>query len=184
MVARDEGLHIVAYQSTVATITYNTWEKFQKFVDHKDFGDVRTTHDARGLPEEGFKEAYTRYSKSLIGVGPAAGADTRMGLETEIVALSNPYVDDLSDGMRVQVFYGQEPRANVQVEVFEKPAEDTAVNVFTLMTDANGVATIPVKPSMTYQLDAVVLREPSAALAAERSVAWETLWANLTFRTP
>lgn len=184
MQSRDAGLHIVAYQSTVSTLTYQTWAKFQKFVDHKDFGDIRTQHDARGLPEEGFKEAYTRYSKSLIGVGPAAGADLRIGLETEIVALTNPYVDDLSNGMRVQVFYGQIPRANVQVEVFEKASPEAEARVFTLRTDADGIATIPVKPAMTYQLDSVVLREPSATLAAERSAAWETLWANLTFRTP
>jgi len=151
---------------------------------HKDFGDIRTQHDARGLPEEGFKEAYTRFSKSLIGVGPAAGADLRIGLETEIVALTNPYVDDLSNGMRVQVFYGQTPRANVQVEVFEKASPEAEARIFTLRPDADGIATIPVKPAMTYQLDSVVLREPSATLAAERTAAWETLWANLTFRTP
>ncbi len=33
-------------------------------------------------------------------------------------------------------------------------------------------------------LDAVVLREPSEALAAERDVVWESLWANLTFAVP
>jgi hypothetical protein len=33
-------------------------------------------------------------------------------------------------------------------------------------------------------LDAVVLREPAAQLAADTGAAWETLWANMTFMAP
>ncbi len=65
-------------------------------------------------------EAYSRYSKTLIGVGKSAGADRRTGLETEIVALTNPYTDDLSRGMRVQLFYRSEVRPNAQIAVFFK----------------------------------------------------------------
>ncbi len=178
LTAQDEGLHVVAYQSKPQSLTYETWAKFQKFVDHKDFGDVRTRHDTRGLPEAGFKERYTRYSKTLIGVGAAAGADKRMGLETEIVALQNPYTDTLSGGLQIQIFYGTAPRANAQVEVFAK-APDGKVTVTFERTDADGVATIPVRSGVAYQLDAVVLRE-----SADDSAAWETLWANLTFQAP
>lgn len=183
MSAVAEGLHVVAYQSTPSTLTYQEWAKFQKFADHKDFQDARARHDARGLPESDFKEAYIRFSKSLIGVGDSAGADRRMGLETELVALTNPYTDDMRSGMRVQLFYGSEPRRNEQVEVFEK-APDGSVTITLLRTDANGVATVPVTSGMTYQLDAVVLREPSPALAQETGAVWETLWANLTFAVP
>jgi len=183
MSAQGEGLHVVGYQSTVATLTYDNWPKFQKFVDHKDFGDVRSLHDARGLPEGGFKEAYTRFSKSLIGVGDAAGADARIGLETELVALTNPYTDDLSGGMRVQLFYGQAVRANEQVEVFAK-APDGRVTVSYVRTNSDGIATIPVTSGTAYQLDAVVLREPTATVADQTSAVWETLWANLTFQAP
>jgi len=117
MSASRDGLNVVGYQSTPETISYATWEKFQKFVDHKDLGDnVRAEHDARGLPETDFTESYVRYSKSLIGVGSGAGSDLRIGLETELVALTNPYTDDLSGGMQVQLFYGQAVRANEQIE--------------------------------------------------------------------
>jgi hypothetical protein len=181
--ALADGLNVVVYQSTVSTVTYENWEKFQRFVVHKDFGDVLTRHRERGLPEENFKEAYTRYSKTLIGVGDGTGSDLRTGLETEIVALTNPYTDDLSAGMRVQLFYGEAVRADTQVEIFEK-APDGSVLVTTTRTDADGIATIPVKPGHAYMLDAEVLREPTAELAAETEGVWETLWANLTFMAP
>lgn len=178
-----EGLNIAAYQANNATVDYETWEKFQRFVDHKDFGDVRSLHEARGLPVDGFKEVYSRHAKALFGVGNSEGADRRVGLETEIVALTNPYTDDLSGGFRVQVYYRNDLRPNTQVEVFEK-APNSPVQIALYQTNEDGIATFPVKPGFTYMVDAVVLREPSAPLAERTGAAWETLWANLTFAVP
>ena len=120
-----DGLHVIGYQSTVGTVDYESWEKFQTFVDHKDLGDLLPLHAARGLPEADFLEAYTRFSKSLISVGDAAGADLRLGLETEFVALSNPYTDPLDGVMQLQLWYGDAVRAEVQVELFEKAPDET-----------------------------------------------------------
>lgn len=178
-----EGLNIIAYQSTVATVSYDEWEKFARFVAHKDLPVTLEAHLARGLPEAGFSEAYFRFSKTLIGAGNARGADRRVGLETELVALDNPYADDLAGGLHVQLFYLGEIRADAQVEIFEKAADGT-VAITTTRTDADGIATIPVRAGMRYMLDAVVLREPSPALAASTGAVWETLWANLTFAVP
>lgn len=178
-----EGLNIVAYQASYATLNYENWAKFQKFVDHKDLGDVRSLHDARGLPDEGFLEVYGRFSKSLIGVGASQGADRRVGLETEIVALTNPYTDELTEGMMVQLHYRGELRANEQIEVFEK-APDGTVDIQLYRTDDQGIGTFPVKPGHAYMVDAVVLREPSDQLAEATGAVWQTLWANLTFAVP
>lgn len=181
--AVSEGLNVVAYQARNSTVDYETWEKFKKFLDHKDLGDQLANHQGRGFPLENFTEVYSRYSKTLIGVGSAVGADKRVGLETEIVALTNPYTDDLSAGMRVQLFYLANVRANEQIEVFEK-APNGAVGIFLVRTDGQGIATVPVKSGHSYMLDAVVLREPAEQLAADTQAAWETLWANLTFMAP
>ena len=92
------------------------------FIKHKDFEGLPEAHLARGLPEVGFVESYRRFAKSLIAVGSGVGQDRPVGLEIEIVALSNPYADDLSEGMAVQVLLNAAPRAYVQVEVFSRPA--------------------------------------------------------------
>ncbi len=178
-----EGLNIAAYQANNATVDYQNWEKFQRFVDHKAFGDVLSRHEARGLPLTDFKEVYSRHAKTLIGVGNSEGADRRVGLETEIVALDNPYTDDLSDGFSVQVYYRNDLRPNTQVEVFEK-GSDSRVAIGLYQTNADGIATFPVKPGYAYMVDAVVLREPGAELAERSGAVWETLWANLTFAVP
>lgn len=178
-----EGLHIISYQSQMATLGYSEWEKFLKFADHKAFDNIETWHDARNLPRTGFDEGYWRYAKTLIGVGHSVGRDVRTGLDVEYVALDNPYTDDLSNGMRVQLYVLDEPRADGQVELFEK-APDGTVEITLHRTDANGIATLPVKAGHSYLVDHVHLREPTAALTAETGIVWETLWAALTFDVP
>ncbi|MCF6443297.1 DUF4198 domain-containing protein [Nereida sp. MMG025] len=181
--AATQGLYIAGYESTVSTVRYATWGKFQSFADHKDFTDMRARHDARGLPLEDFREAYTRHVKMLACVGTCDGADRPLGLQTEIVALKNPYRDDLAGGLPIQLLYQNAPQADRQIEIFAKAADGT-VTITTERTDANGIALIRVAPDTTYLLDAVTVREPSAALAQSSQAVWETLWAALTFQTP
>lgn len=177
--APTEGLAIVVHETTPSYVSYKTWEKFQKFADHKDFGDWRARHAALGFSDPPFKERYTRHAKALIGVGDGAGADAPQGLLTEFVALTNPYAPDFDGTMRVEVLYDGLPRADVQVEVFER-APDGTVGITLHRTDSAGVAAIPVMPQHTYLFDAVVLRP----IAGENAAVWDTFWAALTFSVP
>lgn len=183
LAVKDDALHIAAYESTTSTVNYKTWDKFQAFADHKSFPDMRARHDARNLPDANFKEAYSRHVKMLACVGTCQGDDRALGLETEIVALKNPYLSDLSGGLPVQLFYQGKPQSERQIEIFAR-ASDGTVTITTRTTDPKGVAMIPMKPDTVYLLDAVTLREPSEALAERTKAVWETLWAALTFQTP
>lgn len=183
----DEGLNILVHQSKTLTTSYPTLEKFQAFVEHKALGDAIERHKARGLPKTGFREAYARYAKALIGVGDSQGQDKAFGLDTEFIALENPYTDDMSDGIDVRIELFGVPKAGAQVEVFEQPdnTEAGADVVVTLLTaDENGLVTVPVKPGHNYLLDSVYLREPSAETAERFNAVWETLWAAMTFHVP
>jgi hypothetical protein len=180
--AGTDGLAVVVHQTTPLTLNWAEWQKFVDFCKHKDFDWAIADHRARGLPETGFRESYTRYAKSLIRVGSGAGADKAVGLETEIVALANPYTDDLTAGMPVLVLYKGKPRMDVQVEVFSRDGDGSVEDRF-YRTDMDGTALIPVAPGTEYLFDAVVMR-PSTGEPAEGSPVWESLWASLTFRTP
>lgn len=176
-----EGLMVAIHVTTDQNLTWSEWDKFVSFLNHKDLAWGLAEHEARGLSKTNARERYSRYAKSLIAVGDGAGSDIEAGLLIEIVALENPYTDDLSDGLDVRVMYDGAPFGDAQIEVFEKSA-DGEVRVFTDRTDANGFATIPVKPGHRYMLDAVALRP--LEVVEERDPAWESLWANLTFETP
>lgn len=179
-----QGLHAALYESAGDTVYYREFAAFARFVTHKNFPGVFARHAKRGLPQAGFIEYYTRHAKALMAVGNGEGQDRAYGLETEIVALKNPYTDDLSQGLPVKVLYQGKPRADVQVEYFDKNAAGDVV-VSLHRTNADGVAILPVTPGHSYLVDAVVMREPAAGSAAEAQKAvWETLWAAMTFAVP
>lgn len=173
-----EGLHVVAHVTNPQRVTYSEEGKWERFAEHKAFEGWQARTEATGLP---FREVYARYAKALVAVGDGAGQDVEMGLETEIVALANPYTDDLSDGLPVRVLYQGAPRPGAQVELFEK-APDGTVAITLHIADTDGVATLPVRPGHAYLADSVVLREPVEE--HPEGVIWETLWAALTFAVP
>ncbi len=178
----EPGLHVLAYQSKISKLTYKTWDKFATFAAHKDFPTAVQDHMRRRLPRDGFREIYTRYSKALFAVGDGKGNDVATGLDTEIVALSNPYTTS-EKTLPVRVLYNGQPRTNAQIEYFEKTPDKT-VTITRYRTDEKGEARLPIKPGHQYLVDAVVLREPSAARMNEFDAVWETLWAALTFAVP
>ncbi|MDA8584804.1 DUF4198 domain-containing protein [Rhodobacteraceae bacterium] len=179
----DEGLVVVVHQTTDLSVTWSTWEKFQNFVVHKDADWVLSEHEAEGLEKDGVREVYSRYAKSLIAVGAGEGSDVTTGMLTELVALENPYTDDLSDGFAVSVLYEGKPREDTQVEIFQR-APDGTVEISTVKTDQAGVALVPVLAGHEYMLDSVVLRRTDKASDAGEPYVWESLWANLTFEVP
>ncbi len=177
--APAEGLVVIGYQSTPSSLTYDSYEVFETFAYHKDLEALAFTHEARGLTRDRVTESYTRFSKTLFGVGNSEGSDIRIGYETEFVLLANPYTDDVSGGMPAQLWYGDEVRANEQVELFARRPGDPEVFVTYHRTDDEGIVMLPVEPGMEYMIDAVILRIPPEDVAM-----WESLWANETFMIP
>ncbi len=177
----QDGLAIIVHETVDNSLTYKEWAKFEKFFTHKAMTRVPSAHDARGIRRENFKEDYRRFAKSLIAVGSGEGADRNMGLQTEIIALNNPYTEDLSE-MAVKVLLNGEPRANAQVELFVR---DTAgeIDVQLYSTDAEGIGRFPVKPGNEYLVDAVAM-EALPNDDPDEGAVWRSLWAALTFKLP
>ena len=175
--AAGDGLVVILHETGPTLLTYQTWEKFAGFAEHKGFAEIRARHEARGLPMENFKETYRRFAKALVAVGTGEGSDADMGMETEFVSLSNPYNQDFNQHFRARLLYQGAPRGDAQVEIFERSPEGEVV-ITTARTNGDGVVTVPVTPGHDYLLDAVVLRE------ADGEAVWETLWASLTFGVP
>ncbi|MCO6384279.1 DUF4198 domain-containing protein [Oceanicola sp. 502str15] len=177
-----EGLNVVVHETADLVVNYKDMDAFRRFLEHKDWAGLETVHAERGLPMETFSESYRRYAKSLMAAGDGAGTDRAMGLEIEIVAVKNPYTDDLSEGMVVDVIYDGAARADAQVEIFDKPPEGDVV-VSHVRTDATGRAVFPVQAGHEYLVDSVVIRATDNDDAAAGPV-WHSLWASLTFEVP
>ncbi len=177
----QDGLVTLIHETNDSRLTYREWQKFINFIEHKDFVWAAQAHRDRGLPETDFVETYRRHAKSLVAVGSGTGQDVRVGMAVEIVALANPYTDDLTQGLPLQVWFQDAPRADAQVELFEQTPEGT-INVTLHRTGADGTVRIPVKSGYKYMVDHVALLplNPSPPINA----VWHSAWANLTFRVP
>lgn len=180
--APSPGLWVVVHETTDQRLTYRDRETFVNFVTHKDLSGTLEAHAARGLPDAGFVENYRRFAKSLVAVGGFTGDDREIGLRTELVAESNPYDPAFSGTMNVQLLFEGAPRIDAQIEVFER-GPNGQVSIGTTRTDANGRASIAVKPGHEYLVDAVKML-PLEGDASGIQAVWYSLWASLTFKVP
>ena len=172
-----EGLVRLVYQSTPTDLTYSDWAKFVSFVESKGHGWAVARHNERGLSRETVHESFTRYCKALVAVGDGRGEDMAAGMRHEIVALGNPY-EDVSGGLEIALLFEGDVLAGGQIDVFERAPDGTVVKS-QLVSDTQGVATVPVRAGHTYLIDSVVLLELN-----DGKTAWESLWASLTFAVP
>ena len=176
---RNPGLNIFADISSTQKLIYDDPETFLSFLEHVGLQWVMEQHNARGLPASGFGEGYTRFVKSLVSVDGGAGNDVRLGMMYEIVALSNPYTDNMANGLPVRVFFEGRPLANTQIEIFRKGEEETQ----TVRTNSSGTAMIPVTSGL-YMINTVHMVTPPAADIEITGAVWHSLWASMTFEIP
>jgi primary-amine oxidase len=175
--AREPGLHVIAYHSTANQVTFDEWQTFLNYIADEGLDKIAKTHRARNLPDSGFKEAYTRYAKALVQVGPVdeQDHDTAKGLPLELVADDNPYTPGL-ETMRVTLVSHGKPVAGRQIAMFRYDGE---VSRTVVTTDARGQAAIPIENGGRFLLNAIDMQP-----VVGDTVVWASYWASLTFGLP
>ncbi len=175
-----DGLQILNLFSTSSRLTWDEFQKFDDFVNLHGMAWVLPRHAERGLPETGFKEAYTRFVKSLVAVGDGAGQDHFTGMFFELVAGKNPYIDDISGGMPVTVLFKGQPLPNKQVDVFFRNTAGELTRL-SVQSDNSGLAITPNLGDGEYMINVVHMIEPSSEDQERTGVSWHSLWGSLTF---
>lgn len=173
---KTDGLHVAWMHTKPDRLQYHSFNKFKGFVTKQGSPHIAEQHIKNGWPDQGFYEAYSRCSKSLIQVGTQSiGMDKAIGMPIELVAMANPYQLKSDAPLPVQLLWQSEPIGNAQVMVFHKTTpKEVAIN--TVRTNDQGVAMIDLKPG-TYLLNAVHI----IAWDGEPEVLWHSYWASLTF---
>jgi hypothetical protein len=182
MAVQGTGLAILVAQTINLTVTYDDFAVFKGFTEHKAMPQIAEQHIARGLPDKAFTESYKRYVKSLVAFGDGVGSDRALGMRIEIVALANPYTDDISQGMPLQVLMDGKPRVGAQLLMFATDAAGVVTEV-PYVTDADGMAVVAAVSGSTYLADSVDI----FALPNDDAMAgpvWHSDWASLTYMVP
>ncbi len=177
--AATAGLHVIAYHSTADRVTYDDPDRFRKYLAYEGLDGIAEAHRARGLPETGFTEEYTRFAKALVQVGPVdeRDRDASLGLRFELVAENNPYAPG-AETVTVTLLRLGEPVAGRQIAVFRCMGEVTRSIV---RTDARGQAAIPIVGGGVFLLNAVDIRPVEPDATEKDAVVWASDWASLTF---
>lgn len=188
MTANANGLHIIAYQSKGEMLTYTDKKKFLGFLDYEGLDWVLEAHEKRGLPPTQFKEAYTRYAKSLIQVGSygvgGTQSDQVIGLPIELVADQSPFQPQ-SDSIQVTLLRAGKPLPGIQLATFQQNLEGVFERRLT-RSDAEGRAEISLFGKGFFLISAVQMEEANPDDYNEnvvgRKPVWKSLWASLSFR--
>ncbi len=180
IIPTGDGLQILNLFSTSSTLTWDEFQKFDDFVNLHGMGWVLERHAERGLPDVGFKEAYTRFVKSLVAIGDGAGQDRFTGMFFELVAGQNPYTDDMSGGMPITIFFKGEPLPDKQVDLFYRNLNGE-VSRLSVQSDANGQAIVPNVGDGEYMVNVVHMIEPFPEDQERTGVVWHSLWGSITY---
>ena len=180
--AAQAGLTLLYHQTGPLFVNYRKPEKFISFATEKGFAEIAALYQQAEVENFRLVEQYRRFAKSLVMVGPAAGQDQLLGLEMELVALTNPYQHPATETFRVAAYESGVPRPGAQVTVFIRHApRDIEQKI--IIADEDGQIQMPLLPGRQYLFDSVKLyrlKKPDTETDAE----WESLWASLTFAVP
>ena len=181
-VVAQVGLSLLYHQTTPSYVTYTKPEKFISFAVEKGFADVAARYQKQTAENFRLVEKYRRFAKSLIMVGPASGQDQLLGLEMELVALTNPYQQSVSKEFTAAVYESGVPRPGAQVTVFIRHTPSD-VEKKIIIADERGQVHLSLLPGRHYLFDSVKL-QPIKDSDSIKNAEWESLWAALTFAVP
>jgi len=180
LIPTEGGLQILNLFSTSSNLTWNEYHKFEEFVNLHGMNWALDRHTERSLPEVGFKEAYTRFVKSLVAVGDGAGEDRFTGMFFELVAGKNPYTEDMAAGMPITLLYRGQPLPDKQVDVFFRDAAGELTRL-SVQSDEAGRAIVPNLGDGEYMVNVVHLIEPFPEDQERTGVVWHSLWGSITY---
>ncbi len=177
LTAAANGLTTLHYRSNPTELEYSSYKDFTDFLQEDGLQWVDARHRARKLPDTGWKEAFTRYAKTLIKVGVGEGQDKPGLMPYEWIAVSNPYTTK-SREYTLQLLAAGQPVIGAQVTWFTRGHEDIGEMERSLaVTDATGSVQIPAIENTEYLVSSVIMTEHNS-----QTMPWQSHWVSITFK--
>ncbi len=171
-----EGTQVIGYRSTRSFVEIEA-AKFTSYLEDEGLEWAIAARERLGAGETSGREWFSRCAKALIlpsGAKPGSGHDQELGYTLELIPQRDPYALRPGARLPVNLIYESEPLAGALVVAFT--AEDPA-SKFSVRTDKNGAALIPIETAGTWLVKAVHI----IALEDNPGADWESFWASLTF---
>ena len=170
---KNEGLHVLSYESVPEKVNYANFEIFRTFMEEEGLWETWSKQNPT-LVNTNIDEIYTRYAKSLIQVGNQTEDDFNTGLTFELIALDNPYKENNKKGISVILLYKNKPHPNSQITIFNKI--NNSVSTTKVITNKEGKAFVPLENNGLFLISSVHFIK-----SENKKADWHSLWASLTF---
>ena len=178
LIPAAEGLTALYYRSNPTELKYDSFKDFTDFLKEDGLHWVEANHRARKLPDTGWKEAFTRYAKTLIKVGNGHGQDKPGSMPYEWIAVSNPYTTT-SQAYTFQLLSAGNPVADTQVTYFTRGNDDIGEMGRSLaFTDTTGKVQIPAIANTEYLVSSVIMTKKNSQI-----MPWQSHWVSITFQS-
>jgi len=172
---KTSGIYAIGYESTKKIVDLEP-EKFTHYLNNKGLEKIIKRRLELNESKKNGLEIYYRNVKALIKVGDEPelnfyNYDFKYPLN--INPFQNPYELTQGDELQVQLTFNQKPAANL---LLHAKIKNTPSFEFSIRTDAQGLATVPLKQKGIWLLHTVEMIR-----SEQQGVDWESYWGSVTF---
>ena len=175
---RAAGTYVIGASTRPSVIALSA-DDFNLYLKDDGIPDVLEARRTAGELGKPAKERYHKHIKSLVQVGNARSDHyaTVLGYPAEIIPMENPYSLASGASLRVKTLVDGKPAANQFVLYGGLTDKETNIEVKSVRSNAEGIATIPLStPGIWY------IKFINMTRVMSDSVDYESKWATLTFQ--
>ncbi|MBS0197196.1 MAG: DUF4198 domain-containing protein [Planctomycetes bacterium] len=167
----QEGPVILTYRSTNAFIELEK-AKFDQYV--KDEGLTTIVEARKNAPDGAVREAYSRSVKALVNVGgkPGPGFDRVVGLDLEVVPLTDPAPAKPGDEMKFKILWKGAPASNQRVSLHHQGHK----RVDARTNESGAVSFTPDEPGV-WIVETLEMHDAPKDVKAR----YQSVWGSLSF---
>ncbi len=161
-------------------------DKFNHYLSDEGQDAIVALRARLGQTDQGGKEVYTRYLKTLVQERDLAGSipstlyKRRVGQRLEILLENDPGRMKPDKAITVKVLFDGKPLAGAKVFACRRDAGDLGVLALTAVTSAQGLAEFKLDQTGEWLVRLVHFRLPPER-KPESNAPWESFWAAYSF---
>lgn len=173
---KTPGIYAIGYLGVANQASLEA-EKFTTYLKTQGLEKIIQQRKTLGESDNKGREIFYRNVKTLIKLGDKNEVNFfnhDFLHPLNINPLQNPYELTKGDSLRVQLTFNQKPVANLLLQAMVK---NKAEYSFSIRTDANGYATIPLSYKGVWLVHSVEMIR-----STKKDIDWESYWASLSFQ--
>ena len=178
--AQGDALLVLRYQSKPNFLSYESDADFLTFLDEAQRPDIKEKWLANRTDGSKITEVFTRYAKTIIGIGKSQGRDVHVGMPFELVMLENPLQQGFDGSVTYRLMRSGKTASNAPFHVLVRQEDDKVVRVEGT-TDSNGVFEVSVNQPGFYVINAIDVREADETTRIQFGAQWQSDWASSSF---